>query len=82
MPAPDPDAIEIIEWEGGYSVLFPSWPNGCPRTLAARAKAILRNLRRNGWRCMWCGDPVPTQRRADAEFCSERCRKAAKRRMG
>ena len=44
MPAPDPDAIEIIEWEGGYSVLFPSWPNGCPRTLAARAKAILRNL--------------------------------------
>ncbi len=30
-------------------------------------------------RCAWDGTPIPTDRRADARFCSNRCRRAAHR---
>jgi hypothetical protein len=41
--------------------------------------AIRENLKRNGWRCEWCGERIPIHKRADARFCRERCRKAAAR---
>lgn len=40
---------------------------------------MMRNLRRNGWCCEWCGGPVPEFRRADARYCREGCRKRAAR---
>jgi hypothetical protein len=30
-------------------------------------------------RCAWDGKPIPRDRRVDARFCSDRCRKAARR---
>ena len=30
-------------------------------------------------RCRWCGEPTPSNRRRDARFCSDRCRRAAAR---
>lgn len=44
-----------------------------------RAIRILRNYMR-GWHCRACGEEMPAERRADAVFCREACRKAAARR--
>jgi hypothetical protein len=81
MAEPDIDGIEIEDGEsGGFVVTAQIWPDGNRRHRIARALAVLRNLKRDGWRCAWCGDPIPTFRRADAMFCREGCRKARARR--
>ncbi len=77
MTTPDIDGIEIEEREGGgFVVTAQLWAEGNRQHRTARALAIMRNLRRDGWRCAWCGDPIPAWRRADALFCREGCRKA------
>jgi hypothetical protein len=30
-----------------------------------------------GWSCRWCHHPIHPGRRANTEYCSDRCRKAA-----
>lgn len=79
MPAPDPDGVcEVCREDGRITVTGEqSWTN--PRARNARMVRILRNVQRDGWRCRFCEDEVPLFRRADARYCSERCRKAAAR---
>lgn len=86
MPGPDPEGLTVTHDEPGrVSVMAHTWP-WCPvfgggnvRNRVARAKAVLRNLVANRWRCEWCQGPVPVWRRADARFCCEGCRKRAAR---
>ncbi len=79
MPAPDPFAIEITEWDDGrVTVTYQVHWSG-NRTRKQRAVAILKKVRRDGWRCQWCQDPIPLFRRADARYCCEGCRKRAAR---
>jgi hypothetical protein len=66
MPAPDPMGIELgPDWPELVAVLahhFPVWAGhsgGNRRHRIARAVAILRNLKRGGWLCLWCKEPVP-----------------------
>jgi RNA polymerase-binding transcription factor DksA len=81
IPGPERDGIEIEEFEGGaFRVYGEVWLNDNQRHRAARMRRIASNLRRNGWRCEACGDPVPTYRRADARYCGEWCRKKVARR--
>jgi hypothetical protein len=56
-------------------------PAGAAPTLArylAERDARGENIKR----CAWDGQPIPTGRRADARFCSDRCRRAAARLRG
>lgn len=78
MPAPDPDGIEP-GWDSPLSVMVYHWPCQSRKHRNARARRILQNLRRGGWCCLECGDPVPFMRRADAVYCREGCRKRAAR---
>ena len=90
MPAPDPFGLHYDQTPDGCPIVTAElWTSrlppfsGNPRHRLARARAVLRNLLRNGWACRHCGDPVPLWRRADAVYCSEGCRKhAARRRKG
>lgn len=79
MPAPDPWAISVEEKPNGWSVHYDTFMLSGRTQRLARAKRILSNLRKNGWCCAWCGQPVPEFRRADALFCRESCRKRAAR---
>ncbi len=88
MPAPDPFGIWYDEsptgkplvmaeiWGAGNRPFF----EGNPKHRKARAVAVLRRLRCDGWTCPECGDPVPMFRRADADYCREACRKKSARR--
>lgn len=79
MPAPDPHGVTI---EPPRRRMEPANRNiqFSGRTQRkARAMRMMRNLRRNGWCCEWCGGPVPEFRRADARYCREGCRKRAAR---
>ena len=81
MPAPDPFGIWIEEHDNcGWSVMAeqPLWSkqNG---SRMARARAVLRNLVRDGWTCRHCAEPIPEFRRADARFCCHGCKKRAAR---
>lgn len=77
---PDPRGLHLTEYGGGrYGITSEIWEHGNKRHRLARAKAVLKNLSQNDWRCMWCGEEVPIYRRADARFCRERCRKASAR---
>ena len=79
MPAPDPDGMYLDEDIDGFERLMASVdPNGNYRHRVARLQSIARN-RQWGWLCEWCCEPVPLYKRADARFCRERCRQAAKR---
>lgn len=77
MPAPDPDALYFEEYEdGSWRLTAEVWPDGNRRHRLARMGAVIRRLRWGGWKCVGCADPVPLFKRADARYCSERCRKA------
>lgn len=77
MPAPDPEGLHLEEYDGGdFNIMCEIWEHGNRRNRLARMKAVARNLLRGGWRCWGCREPVPLYKRADARFCSERCRKA------
>ena len=80
MPGPDPQGLDITEHGGGdFTITAEVWPHGNRRARIARMLAIRRNIIASGWRCLWCGDPVPLYRRADARYCCEGCRKRAAR---
>lgn len=80
MPAPDPQGVTIESRDGGgWSLLVEIFMLSGRTQRIARARRIGQNLRRNGWACQWCGDPVPEFRRADARYCCEGCRKRAAR---
>jgi hypothetical protein len=81
MPGPDPHRLWIEDaspsaarvWWQAYD-----WTGNAGHR-RARAKAILRRLRRGKWCCRWCGDALPDYVRADALYCREACRKRAAR---
>lgn len=81
MPGPDPNAV-WIEWQDGtLSANFERYLwTGNMGNRKARAVAILRRAALGDWLCRWCGCDLPFWRRADAIYCSEGCRKRAKRR--
>lgn len=80
MPGPDPQGLDVEEYEGGGFTLYAEvWAHGNRQARIARMKAIVRRLAAGGWRCEWCRAPVPLYRRADARYCCERCRKNAAR---
>ena len=84
MPGPDPKGVElgldfprrlsVLVYRSDASILY---GGGNRRHRNARALAILRKLQRGGWLCLWCNEPVPIFRRADACYCSQACRKRA-----
>ena len=88
MPGPDPFGIWYDESATGQPIVVAEiWGSrnrpyfdGNPKHRNARAAAVLRRLRRDGWTCAECGEPVPMFRRADADYCREACRKKAARR--
>ncbi len=80
MPAPDPNAVWIEESDGYYRVSYEPYLWTCKvGNRKARAEAIMRRMIRGDWRCNWCLDGLPDWRRADVQFCGERCRKRAAR---
>lgn len=80
MPEPDPFGISMErDGQGGYGLTAEIWWHGNRRNRIARMQAIARKLRLGGWLCEHCGQPVPINKRADARYCRERCRKAAAR---
>lgn len=80
MPAPDPHGVTIEKTPGGgWNLLIETFMFSGRTQRKARAMRMMRNLRRNGWCCEWCGGPVPEFRRADARYCREGCRKRAAR---
>lgn len=80
MPAPDPDALEVVDdGPNRVTVHIGVFRSGNKKARIQRGKAVFRNLIRGGWLCRWCRDPVPIYKRADAQFCCEGCRKRAAR---
>lgn len=81
MPGPDPQGIDIAEYDdGAFALTAEIWWYGNRTARLARMFAIRRRIDLDGWRCEWCGGPVPLYRRADARYCREACRKHAARR--
>lgn len=76
MPGPDPEGVWI---EDDGRVWLEILPTTNRKHRIARCRAIARRLRLFVWRCEWCGDPLPLERRADARYCRESCRKRAAR---
>ena len=93
MGAPDPDAIhDVLLEDGRWHVWYnhrtgPNrfWPwdsnvgGNEMRNRVKRALAICRRVARDGWVCAFCGDEIGFDRRADANYCGERCKRAAAR---
>jgi hypothetical protein len=89
MPGPDPNGIRVEERADGSLLITAelwlfnkggqSWG-----VRLRRQRVIAERLHFDSWRCAWCDDPVPISKRLDAQFCSERCRKASayRRRKG
>ena len=81
MSGPDPHSLWIEDDDPDrprVSFVAYCW-TGNHGNRKARAVSILRRLQRGDWFCPWCGDPLPDYLRADARYCREACRKAAKR---
>ncbi len=84
MPGPDPFGIRVEEREdGGLNVIAELWArNKGGQSWGVRLhrmREIAERLRFNNWRCEWCNEPIPISKRLDANYCHERCRKAAAR---
>ena len=80
MPGPDPDGLYIDEYDNGdFTIGCEIWEHTNRSHRIRRMLAVAANIRRGGWRCLHCREPIPLYRRADAYFCRERCRKAAAR---
>jgi hypothetical protein len=80
MPGPEPSAVWIEESQSGrLSVAYDVFLITNRTARKRRALAMLRNVERGGWLCRWCSEPVPLDRRTDARFCGESCRKKAAR---
>lgn len=80
MPAPDPHSLYISHHDNGrFTITAETNSNGNRRVRIARMLAISRRIKWGKWRCHECGEQLPLCKRADARFCSERCRKASAR---
>jgi hypothetical protein len=84
MPAPDPCGLYIEErTDGSFTITAEVWRYGNRKHRLARMLAVTRRMKADGWRCSWCGEPVPLYRRADAIYCGDGCRgRAARCRRG
>ena len=82
MPGPEPGAV-WVEDEGARFHAYGNPYLWTGQLSPNRRKRMVRMLHlvRHGWRCRWCREDIPQDRRTDAEFCRERCRKAAARQM-
>ena len=80
MPCPDPSGLMIEEYkDGGFTITAEIWAHGNRRNRMARMKAVARNIRHGGWRCIGCDRLVPLYKRVDARFCLGKCRKLTAR---
>lgn len=80
MPGPDPQGLDLDERpDGSFTVTAEIWRYGNRKHRLARMFAVSRRIKADGWRCPWCGEPVPLYRRADARYCGEGCRSRAAR---
>lgn len=85
MPGPDRNGLYYSEAPSGqWCVNAEVWPNsglfaGNRRNRLKRLRAVDLNIKQGGWLCLWCNEPVPIYRRADACYCCEGCRKRASR---
>jgi len=85
MPGPDANTIWIERTYQGYHAQFDKYfRTGNDANRKARVIAIGKRMIQGTWRCQRCGDDLSQNKRADARFCSEGCRKksARERRMG
>ena len=80
MPGPYPGTIWIerigLDLVASFESYFWHAQN---RNRRNRAAAILRRERAGDWCCRWCGTPLHYDKRGDARYCREGCRKAAAR---
>lgn len=77
MGAPHANGLHITEHDGGgFTLTAEVLEHGNRRHRLARMRAVTERLRWGGWKCSRCGEPVPLYKRADAEYCSEGCRRA------
>lgn len=57
---PDPDGVYVEETgHQSWRVIAEIWEQENRRNRLRRMQAIAANLRRNGWRCDWCGEEIP-----------------------
>ncbi len=74
------DGLYVEEYDdGGFRISCWTSEDGNRRNRIARMMAVSRNIRFGGWKCRRCREPIALYKRADARFCSERCRKAEAR---
>jgi len=80
MAGPDPNTIWIERTTSGYHATYERyfW-TGNEAHRRARVLAIGKRMVQGTWRCKWCGDDLPLDKRADTQFCREGCRKRAAR---
>ncbi len=80
MPGPDAGTIWLERAGRSYTAQFEVyfWTGNRGNRLA-RVKAIGKRMMQGTWRCKWCGDDLSQDKRADAQFCREGCRKRAAR---
>jgi len=81
MAGPYPNTIWIESTaSGGYHAEFERyfWTGNAGNRFE-RVKAIGKRIMQGTWRCKWCGDDLSQDKRADAQFCREGCRKRAAR---
>lgn len=77
MPPPDPEGLSLeTSDDGRWRLLAEVWTDGNRRHRLARLRAVSRMIRLGGWTCRACGSDMPLHKRADARYCSERCRKS------
>lgn len=81
MAGPHPNTIWIERNDSGgfYAEFERYFWTGNAGNRQARVLAIGRRMMKGTWRCQWCGDDLSQDKRADAQFCREGCRKRAAR---
>lgn len=86
MSGPEPGTVWVEEWDGTTNAVFipyATWPPFGPspqnRHRKMRAIRIARRYHLGDWYCRWCGEDLHFDKRVDAQYCREACRKAAAR---
>lgn len=80
MPGPEAGTIWLERDGKGYTAQMQAyfWTGNKGNRLR-RVRAIGRRLIEGSWFCGWCGGELSFDKRADARFCRESCRKKAAR---
>jgi len=81
MPGPEAQTIWIEpNRRGGFTAQYHKYLfTGAAVHRKARVVAIVKRMAQRTWCCRRCGDELPIDKRADARFCGEGCRKRAAR---